>query len=181
MAKRRITTNSIKFKIDIDGVKYTLSKLPVNEALMKQINTVIRDLSDEFVPFDSGALASDITVTAKSISYNVPYARYQYYGNVYGPNYYRPLDKLGEDPVTGRTIYDRNGAWGFRSPAGEEKHKIPDRYLVYNTEYHPNASSEWDKRMLVDKKDELTEQVTEILAPFIQRQIRINAAKANVW
>lgn len=56
-----------------------------------EINTRIKDAINKFVPKKSGALRESAVAHADYISWgenlSAPYARYQYYGQVYGPNH----------------------------------------------------------------------------------------------
>jgi len=100
-------------------------------------------------------LAEFVTVTPNSVTYNVPYARYQYYGKVYGPNNFKG--------------YNADGTPRFRTPAGIEKYPTGG-YLMYNTEFHPLATSEWDKAMMEDIGDEFTAAVADIIIPAIKKK-----------
>lgn len=40
----------------------------------------VKRFSDAYTPFDSGTLAGGVTIGVDSITYNAPYARYQFYG-----------------------------------------------------------------------------------------------------
>ncbi len=71
------------------------------------------------------------------IVYNSPYARYQYYGVVYGPNI--PIFKKGK-------------IVGFYSPS--QKHSM-NRLLKYNTTRHPKAQKMWFEAMKADKKEQI--------------------------
>lgn len=90
-------------------------------------------LYEPFVPYHEGVLANTVVIIGGrgngSIEHTVPYARYQYYGNAYGPSY--PLM--------------RNGVIvGYRSPAGKPKHPTGKK-LVYKRDQHPLASAMWDQ------------------------------------
>ena len=98
-------------------------------------------LMDPYVPADSLMLAQNIRISADdekgSITYQSPYAHYQYEGEVYGPNY--PIMDGGE--VTG---------WyspPFKTPTGQK--------LQYSTFRHPLATSHWDRAMLAARKQDL--------------------------
>lgn len=96
---------------------------------------------DPYVPADNLVLAQNVTITADAdvghVTYNSPYAHYQWEGEVYGPNY---------------PIMDGGEIMGFYSPP----HKTPTgRRLEYNTFRHPLATDHWDKAMMVARKDDL--------------------------
>ena len=68
----------------LDSIDTMLQKLNLEESGLVQeffTNEVWR-LSDDYVPFDSGMLARNVSMSLdkRSIIYNSPYARYQYYG-----------------------------------------------------------------------------------------------------
>lgn len=65
-----------------------------------------------------------------------PYARYQYYGKVYGPNI---------------PVFEGGQLAGFFSPKGKKKYPT-GKDLQYSTAKHPQAGPFWFKRMVADKK-----------------------------
>lgn len=104
---------------------------------------------DPYVPADNLVLAQNVSITADAdvghVTYNSPYAHYQWEGEVYGPNY--PIKDGGE-------------IMGFYSPP----HKTPTgRRLEYNTFRHPLATDHWDKAMMVARKDDLAITYEEYL------------------
>lgn len=88
-----------------------------------------------YVPFYTGKLANGVRYEPKCIEHVVPYAHYQYTGEVYGPNY----------PITrsGRVV-------GYYSPP--RKHPT-GRALQYP--HNPMASKEWDKKAEATQKPKL--------------------------
>lgn len=138
---------TIKFK-PTNLLQKRLEALKDDKELRYKINNKIAELCDPYVPYDLGGLSSDITVTDKGVRYTQPYARYQYYGKVYGPNIpWR--DEFGN--IT-----------GFSSLAGEKKHPT-GATMNYNTTTHPLATSYWDKAMLRDKSDTLNRAVGQYI------------------
>ena len=97
-----------------------------------------------YVPFDEGILAGSVNTATKigsgEIVYDTPYARYLYYGEVYGPNI--PIVENGE-------------IVGWRSP--KEKHGT-GRELQYNTDKHPLAGSHWFERAMADHKEDVLKE-----------------------
>ena len=73
------------------------------------------------------------------LRYLSPYARYLYYGEVYGPNI---------------PIYEGEQLVGFFSPKGKKKHPT-GRALIYDTSRHPLAGKKWFERMKADHADEI--------------------------
>ena len=73
------------------------------------------------------------------LRYLSPYARYLYYGEIYGPNI---------------PIYEGEQLVGFFSPKGKKKHPT-GRALIYDTSRHPLAGKKWFERMKADHADEI--------------------------
>lgn len=96
------------------------------------------------VPFDTGYLIrSALQASAIGeglIVYATPYARYLYYGEIYGPNF--PLFEGGE-------------LAGFRSPAGQKKHPT-GRPLTYRGA--PERGAFWFERMKAEHKDDIVQE-----------------------
>ena len=90
----------------------------------------------------SAQIATDIG--SGEVIWDTPYARYQYYGIVYGPNI--PI----LDKETGVLL-------GFFSPPGRPKHPT-GRELTYDTSQNPMAGPFWFERA---KADNLTEWLDE--------------------
>lgn len=106
-------------------------------------------LMDPYVPADNLVLAQNIDITADEesgyVTYNSPYAHYQYMGEVYGPNY---------------PIMDGGEIMGFYSPP----HKTPTGgSLKYSTFRHPLATDHWDKAMMTARKEDLANAYGEYL------------------
>ena len=97
-----------------------------------------------YLPFDEGILAGSANTATEigsgEVVYDTPYARYQYYGEVYGPNI--PIVENGE-------------IVGWRSPP----EKFPmGRQLQYNTDKNPLAGSHWFERAMADHKDDVLKE-----------------------
>ena len=86
MANPRITIQLDRFRT---AKQQKLLKLLNDKEIRKEVNERIKDSINEFVPMKSGALRKSARVTANTISWGtgLKYARYQYFGEVYGPNY----------------------------------------------------------------------------------------------
>lgn len=101
--------------------------------VQKYIDRQCIDLMEKYTPFRTGALVQSVTRGTKigsgHIVYNSPYARYQYYGVVYGPNI---------------PIYENGILVGFRSP--KQKHKT-NRMITYSKARHPQAQRLWFETM----------------------------------
>lgn len=96
------------------------------------------------VPFDTGYLIrSAIQASAVGqglIVYATPYARYLYYGEIYGPNI--PIFEGGE-------------LAGWRSPKGKKKHPT-GRKLTYQGA--PERGAFWFERMLPEHRDDIVQE-----------------------
>lgn len=97
-----------------------------------------------YLPFDEGVLAGSANTATKigsgEVVYDTPYARYLYYGEVYGPNI----------PITENGII--TGYWSppEKFPTGEK--------LEYSTKKNPQAGSHWFDRAMEDHKDEILKE-----------------------
>lgn len=96
-----------------------------------------------YTPFLNGALEKSATLStvigSGEVKQNTPYARYQYYGQVYGPNI---------------PVFENGMIVGFFSPKGQKKHPT-GRPLHYNRTGHPKAGAMWFDRMKADRKDDI--------------------------
>lgn len=97
-----------------------------------------------YVPFYEGILAGSANTATEigsgEVVYDTPYARYLYYGEVYGPNI----------PITENGIIT-----GYWSP----KEKFPTAAkLEYSTEKNPQAGSHWFERAMEDHKDDILKE-----------------------
>ncbi len=95
---------------------------------------------DKYVPRDTGDLASNVELSADTITYKSPYAHYQYEGRVMGPNY--PIFQKGVPfPV------------GYYSPPRKQ-------YTGKNIQYHTAGTGDhWDKRMVSAEINDVVREV----------------------
>lgn len=72
-----------KIRLQIDPVDRILLKRNLNKngKGLRFFTHEVRRLSDPYVPFLSGKLSDEVTESPGSITYNMPYARRQYYEN----------------------------------------------------------------------------------------------------
>ena len=103
----------------------------------------------KYVPMQEGILASNITIDPFKVTYNSPYAHYQWEGKLY------------VDPITGKgAFYDTN--YGFWSRPGVTK--IPtDIPLNHSKEQNPLATSHWEVPAYNAFKDTVARAVTNYL------------------
>lgn len=115
----------------------------------KVIDAEVIRFCEPYVPFDKGVLTASASTATKvgsgEVRYQTPYARYQYYGEVYGPNI--PMTIGGEQT--------------FRSKPGQKKSPT-GRELQYNKEVHPLAGSFWFERMKADHKKDILEEARQV-------------------
>lgn len=108
-------------------------------------NAVIR-FAIPYCPMDSGTLARSpyAASTPGKVVYPGPYARYQYYGNVMGPNIPVFDDDSGE-PTR------------FFSPPGQKKH-LTGKKLVYRKDKNALAGPFWVERMKADRMNDILKE-----------------------
>ena len=83
------------------------------------------------------------------VIWNTPYARYQYYGIVYGPNI--PILEKG----TGVLL-------GYFSPPGKKKHPT-DKKLTYDKAQNPMAGPHWVERMKADHLKDILDEARNLV------------------
>lgn len=117
----------VDIKWDPQAVRERLSKA------QKFIDSECIRQMKPYTPFRTGMLERSATlgtvIGSGRIVYTSHYARYQYYGVVYGPNI---------------PIYENGILVGFRSP--KQKHKT-NRMLTYSKARHPQAQRLWFETM----------------------------------
>ena len=96
-----------------------------------------------YTPRRNGFLEESVklgtVIGSGELRYLSPYARYLYYGEVYGPNY----------PIT-----ENKQIVGYFSPKEQPKHPT-GKEMKYDQSRHPQAGKMWFERMKADKKDEI--------------------------
>lgn len=116
--------------------------------VQQAIDKAVIDWDLQYVPWETGTLAkSPYSVTeigSGEVVYPGPYARYQYYGEVYGPNIPIFEDDTGEPT-------------GWFSPPGQKKHPT-GRPLQYSVDVNPLAGSYWFERMKADHLDDIVKE-----------------------
>jgi len=117
--------------------------------VQKYIDSAVIRYDEPYVPFDSGTLAHSANtatvIGSGEVRYETPYARYQYYGNVMGPNI--PIKQGGE------TV-------GFFSPPNQIK-TLTGAKLKYNIEHSSLSGSFWFERAMADHKEDILEEVCQ--------------------
>lgn len=126
-------------------------------ALTAKLNEAQRFVDSEcmrlmvpYTPMRSGALMESVklgtVIGSGELRYLSPYARYLYYGEIYGPNI---------------PIYEGGELTGYFSPPGQKKHPT-GREMTYDTSVHPQAGKLWFERMKADHADEICEGAAKI-------------------
>lgn len=112
------------------------------------IDKTVIDYMQPYTPWETGALAKDpyahTQIGSGRIIYRSPYARYLYYGEVYGPNI---------------PIFEDNSATPTRffSPPGQKKNPT-GRPLQYSKDVNPLAGSFWFERMKADRMQDIIQE-----------------------
>lgn len=110
-------------------------------------------LMKPYTPMNTGALMESVTlgtvIGSGRLVYQSPYARYQYYGEVYGPSI--PIFEAGNPaPI------------GFFSPRGQKKYAT-GRQLEYNTHKHAKAGKMWFERMKADYAADIAKGAAKLM------------------
>lgn len=97
-------------------------------------------LMKPYTPFKTGFLDNSATlgtvIGSGEIKQIAPYARYLYYGEIYGPNI---------------PIMENGAVIGFFSPPGQSKNPT-GKEMQYDTSKHKLAGKRWFERMVADHK-----------------------------
>lgn len=97
---------------------------------------------DKYVPYDIGNLRGNIDKGIDYITYESPYARYQYYG------------KKMVMPSNGKSAFYSED-YGFWSAPGVPK-ELTDEDLVYHT---PGTGAYWDRLMKSAEMDKIVKEL----------------------
>ena len=100
---------------------------------------------DPKVPFDTGTLKNSAKEVNRDQDLERPYARYLYYGQVYGPNI---------------PIYSGKNLVGFRSPKGKKKQPT-GRPLSYHGA--PERGAFWFERAMAEHKKDIIQRLQKLI------------------
>lgn len=132
-----VSAKELKHRLGVDPGGY----------IQKVIDAAVIRACFPYVPFDEGILAGSANAATEigsgEVIYDTPYARYLYYGEVYGPNF----------PITENGVIT-----GYYSPP--EKFPTGEK-LEYSTEKHPLAGSFWFDRAMADHKDKILKEAQD--------------------
>ena len=131
---------------DFINTKQFVKKYGVGEGghVQKAVDAAVIRECFPYLPFDEGILAGSANTATEigsgEVVYDTPYARYLYYGEVYGPNI----------PIVENGVIV--GYWSppEKSPTG--------RQLQYNTDKNPLAGSHWFDRAMADHSDDVLKE-----------------------
>lgn len=116
------------------------------------IDNAVISYAMPYCPWETGTLAkSPYTASPPGggkVIYPGPYARYQYYGQVMGPNIPVFDDDSGE-PTR------------FFSPPGQKKH-LTGKALTYRKDPNPMAGPFWIPRMLADHREDILREAISV-------------------
>lgn len=114
------------------------------------INKGVMDYSQAYTPWDTGVMSQNVyaatDITGTEVVWPGPYAHYQYYGEVYGPNI-----PIFEDDTGVPTSY-----WSppKKYPTG--------RQLQYKKDINPLAGSYWFERMKADHLEDIIKEANAV-------------------
>ena len=132
-------------EIDAGAVAAQTERLTV--ALEKALVNRIGHLPDR--GFKAGPVVCvGLEIGEGRVIWNTPYARYQYYGIVYGPNFLVDVDG--------------DGVLEWRSKKGKKKHPT-DRKLTYDTAQNPLAGAHWVDRMKADRMKDILDEARNLV------------------
>lgn len=129
-------------------------------SLRYEINEIIGNKLNQYVPMKSGALRESLTVDESSISWSTPYAHYQWEGEVYGPNLIgfdsngtaRWISRKPKQPM-GYKIGSRAGTVWLRPQFGRDYNQYTE-YIEWTFGYTTDKTqSHWDKLYTESNQD----------------------------
>ena len=135
-----------------------------DDNVREEINSRIKDAINKFVPKKTGALRASATVTPDSIVWGqgLPYAHYQYMGEVYGPNH--PIIR------NGRIV-------GWYSTPGVKKHPtgrelgVPGYWMGWKFGYTTSGTHHhWDQYFRYFPKLKANIEITRYLKKECKRR-----------
>lgn len=130
----------VKVKVNINTAKIMQQRgLGASNNVRKFLASEVKKLSDPYVPMNTGTLKNGAVVAedGSTLTYQGPYAHYQYHGKVMGPN-----------------VETKDG---WRSMAGKGGKKYTGEDLTYSG--GPMRGDHWVERMIADKKKDLEKSV----------------------
>jgi len=141
---------NISATIDNEQLQAVLGNfVNIDDELLTFANQSLARYCDPYVPKESGTLQGTTDINAQRVRYSMPYAHYQYTGEVYGLNI---------------LIKDANGiivGW-FSLP---NTPKFPTgRHINYSDEVNPLATDHWDQAAMADHLNDLIDELRNFIA-----------------
>lgn len=131
----------VQFDMKPAGVLMEERGLNLGGKVQKVVDNACIAKMVSYTPMRTGMLVKSVDLGTKigsgKLEYASPYARYLYYGEIYGPNY---------------PIYQDGELVGYYSPPKKEP---TGREMEYSTSVHPDAGKLWFERMKADHKEEI--------------------------
>lgn len=149
-----MSVGMFKVRVVFSGADALLRKFHLEKGGLVQqvIDKSVIDWNLQYAPWETGVLAksaySATEIGSGKVVYPGPYAHYQYYGEVYGPNV-----PVFED--------DSGVPTRFFSPPGRKKHPT-GRPIQYNVDVNPLAGSHWHDRMKADHKEDILREAKRV-------------------
>ncbi len=142
---------------NLNSIDTVINNLGLEEGgdVQKFFTNQIWDLSDDYVPMDTGTLKnnSSMSLDGTQLIYDSPYARYQWYGNL----------MVDLDYVVGAFPLTKNGIQvGLFSRKGVPKILDPDGRKLNNT--NGLRGPYWTSRMWADRHEEIENAVQKYIA-----------------
>lgn len=129
-----------------------LRGLGINGHVQKTVDAAVIRECFPYVPFDEGILAGSANTATEigsgEVVYDTPYARYLYYGEVYGPNI---------------PIVENGVITGWWSPPNQEKYAT-GRELDFSRSQEKHgllAGSHWFDRAMADHIDDVLKEARD--------------------
>ena len=126
----------MKIDIDVDTILRSRG-MGVEKGTQRFIANEVANLSDDYVPFQSGTLKNTVAIAIDGslITYQGPYAHYHWIGEIYGPNI----------PLREERFFSR----APKKPTG--------RKMEYDG--GPMRGPRWTERMMADRRDDLMKRI----------------------
>lgn len=116
--------------------------------VQQAIDKAVIDYNLQYAPWETGTMAKNAynatQIGSGKVVYPGPYAHYQYYGEVYGPN----IPVFEDDSGIPTRWY---------SPKGRKKHPT-GRPLKHSTDVNPLAGPFWFERMKADRLKDILQE-----------------------
>jgi len=177
--------------------KELIAKLK-SPSTMQEINETILDYANDYVPTKSGSLVSSGRATPTSIKWSAPYAKYQYYGKVYGPNLIGWVTNSEPGWRSPSTKYPTSRELGAKN----ESHLMPAQFVSIRDEdgnikgytkappgtpeilasfgyTKPNTHHHWMRAMWAERKRALQNEITWLLKSKVSSSGRRAKTKVN--